>query len=179
MARLLGPGPGHPPADADVDGVEALLACHGRIREFLALAATIATAAQPPPAEVARAAERVRRYFTEALPLHVEDEERSLLPRLQGREPALDAALGEMSRQHADHEPARRALLATCQELIAHPERHAALAARLSQETRVLAAALEPHLQAEEALVFPAAHRLLDPTERRAILTEVRARRSP
>src|SRR5262245_4414109 len=68
------------------------LACHGRIRSFLAMAVTIGERFDVPENEVAESAARVRRYFSQALPLHVEDEEESVLPRLESRSAELDAA---------------------------------------------------------------------------------------
>ncbi|HEU5061001.1 MAG TPA: hemerythrin domain-containing protein, partial [Kofleriaceae bacterium] len=85
------------------DPVDALLACHDRIRTFVALAGRAAAGAGA-PGEIAEACRRIERYFREAMPLHVADEEESILPRLRGREAALDRALAEMHEQHSAHE---------------------------------------------------------------------------
>src|SRR5690606_18929577 len=63
---------------------EMLADCHARIRSFIALAIA-AGEQQAPPEEVAAACARVERYFVQAFPLHVRDEEDSVLPRLRGR----------------------------------------------------------------------------------------------
>ena len=63
------------------DLVSLLLECHHRIRGFSALGVELGTRADLPAADVVQGCERVERYFGEALPLHVADEEESLLPR--------------------------------------------------------------------------------------------------
>lgn len=164
------------PRDAG-DAVDLLLECHERIRRFLGVARRLAGAAGAPEREVVEAAAAVRRYFAEALPLHAEDEERSLLPRLQGRDPALDAALATMAAEHAEHAPALGRLLAACRALEAG-EGPAALAGReLEGAVAELDRHFERHLAAEEAWVFPAARRHLDAAEDAALVAEIRARR--
>jgi hypothetical protein len=152
MAVGIGTGK-RPTSDEPLD---ELLACHQRIRDMIALARRLAGAADAPADEVAAAALRVRRYFVEALPRHVEDEEASLLPRLRGRGDALDAALTAMHDQHGAQGPLEHALIALCDEL----------------------AADGVHLAGEEGVVFPALAALPD-ADRRAIRAEMRARRDP
>src|SRR4051812_25565021 len=82
------------------DIVDILLECHERIRSFTGLARRLASTHGLSEEEVRDAAARVTRYFSEALPLHVADEEQSILPRLSGRSPELDAALNGMQREH-------------------------------------------------------------------------------
>jgi iron-sulfur cluster repair protein YtfE (RIC family) len=160
----------------DDDVVAELLACHARIRDVTAVAARLGAAVSPPADEVAAAAARVHRYFAEALPRHVDDEEQSLLPRLRGRGLALDAALAAMHGEHREHAPLLSSLLATCASLMTTPDRHAALTASLAEIAAALAAAFDLHLAAEERDVFPAVAALpLD--VRRAIRAEMRARR--
>jgi hypothetical protein len=171
MAVGIGTGK-RPTSDEPVD---ELLACHQRIRDMLALALRIGGSADAAADEVAAAAARVRRYFVEALPRHVEDEEASLLPRLRGRSPALDAALAAMHEQHAAHGPLEQALIAVCGELAADPLCHAARAA-LPDAVAALDAAYAVHLAGEERVVFPALAALPD-AERRAVRAEMRARR--
>src|SRR5512143_2894636 len=89
---------------APADAVELLLECHQRIRSFLGLAGRLAEAREEGAEAVAEAAFRVHGYFTLALPLHARDEEDSIAPRLSGREPALDAELGTMVREHQEHQ---------------------------------------------------------------------------
>jgi hypothetical protein len=67
------------------DIVDLLLECHERIRSFIGLAGRLANCGPVSDTEVSDAAARVVRYFSESLPLHVADEEESILPRLLGR----------------------------------------------------------------------------------------------
>ena len=158
------------------DVVEELRACHDRIRSFTALARRLGETRDVPPGDVADAAARVRRYFVEALPRHVEDEEQSLLPRLRGRSLALDAALAAMHGEHAAQGLREARLVAICDRLIADPAQHAALADELADAARELEAAYAEHLDGEERAVFPALAELPE-AERAAVLAEMRARR--
>ncbi len=158
--------------------VDLLLDCHARIRSFSDLAVRLGEAVGPSPAEVADAAAQVRRYFVEALPLHARDEEDSVLPRLAGRDPGVDAALVAMHRDHAGHGRFLDPVLAVCAALAAAPERHAELAPALADAARLLRAHLEAHLASEEATIFPAIARVPE-DERRRMVDELRARRIP
>lgn len=156
---------------------ELLLACHERIRGFSRIACALAERDDLPEAEVIDAVERCTRYFAEALPLHVRDEEDSVLPRLRGLRPELDAALDAMRAEHADHEPGLRALLEALAALRDAPG-EARARARLREVALPLGQELEQHLQAEEARVFPAMRELLSPEAEREAIAELRARRS-
>ncbi len=113
------------PAPAGGDAVALLLECHERIRAFLALARHIGEARSSQAQPIAEAADQVVRYFTEALPLHARDEEEeSVLPRLRGKEPMVDAELEEMAREHAGHDGPLRTVVAACAELAHDPTRH-------------------------------------------------------
>lgn len=159
------------------DAVDLLLECHGRIRHFLAMARRIGEAPVGDVAEVADAAGRVVRYFTQALPLHARDEEDSILPRLRGRDPALDRALADMAREHGEHEPPLAALVAACAAVARDPARHAALAGDVLAPTAELERHFAGHLAREEEVVFPAMRRLLSPADDAAIVAEIRRRR--
>jgi len=79
MLQILGASTHDPATGGPAD---LLLACHVCIRAFTALAGRLASADPAPDAEVAAAAQRVHCYHFVALPLHQEDEERSIAPRL-------------------------------------------------------------------------------------------------
>jgi iron-sulfur cluster repair protein YtfE (RIC family) len=166
---------GAPPAAGGA--VDLLLECHARIRSHLALARRLSAAQGAPAAEVREAAEGVRRYFAEALPLHARDEEESILPRLLGRERAVDAALEAMRREHGEHAPLLAALVGACATLARDPGRLPELAAPLAAVAADLERDLETHLREEEAVVLPAMRRLLDAGADREIVRELRARR--
>jgi len=166
---------GKRPAAADV--VDLLLDCHERIRSFTALAQRLARAPGTPPAEIADAATKVRRYFADALPLHARDEEESMVPRLRGRGAEVERELAEMQREHGEHEPLLARLVALCDALAADPARHAALAPELDQVATALAGHFAAHLDREERVLFPAV-RALPEAERAAMVRELRARRT-
>lgn len=159
------------------DLVGLLLECHGRIRSFLELAVALGAAVGFTPAQIRDAAQRIARYFEEALPLHVADEELSLLPRLRGRRPELDLALERMHREHAEHGPLLKELLAICSALQVNPAELASHQPRLRVVASALQRELLTHLEHEEALVVPAIADVLDDAERQAVLSELRQRR--
>lgn len=161
--------------DAPEDLLGLLLACHERIRAFSALAMDLATRADPTPAEVADACERLRRYFAEALPLHARDEEESLAPRLRGRSPAVDEALRRMTEEHDAHRSALGALLGGWATLRERPDDEG-LRRSLEDPARALRDAFEAHLREEETLLFPHVD-ALSQAERDEAVRELRGRR--
>jgi iron-sulfur cluster repair protein YtfE (RIC family) len=165
---------GAPAAPEDSAGL--VLECHERIRFFLALARRVAGAGPRDP-DVAEAAARVARYFREALPLHAQDEEESILPRLRGREEEVDLALGEMAREHAAHAAPLAALVGACDALARDPGRLGALSSELAAVAAGLEAHFATHLGREETVIVPAMRRLLSRDEDAAIVRELRARR--
>jgi iron-sulfur cluster repair protein YtfE (RIC family) len=163
-----------PPAEGIVD---LLLDCHARIRSFSDLAVRLGETRGAAPAEIAEAAASVRRYFVEALPLHARDEEESVLPRLAGRDPVVDAALVAMHRDHVGHGELLDPVLALCEQLVAAPERHVELAPALAEAGRRMRAHFEAHLASEEATIFPALARVASADEQRRMIEELRGRR--
>ena len=159
------------------DIVDLLLDCHVRIRRFTDIALRLGAARGAPPAEVAEAAAAVHRYLSEALPLHAQDEEESLLPRLAGKDPDVDRALVEMHRQHEMHGPILDRVVTLCATLAATPERHGELADELAGAARALRDHFDGHLAPEEETIFPAIRRILGDEERAAMVRELRARR--
>lgn len=172
MLISIGQGP-KPPDDI----TDALLECHQRIRTFTALGVTLGSRPDLPDPEVRDAAARVERYFRVALPLHVRDEEESLLPRLHGLVPAVDEALAKMHAEHEQHHALLEQLFQALARVQAAPP-DPAERARLLDATRALDAAFEPHLRLEETVIFPALRDRVDAPTRRLMLDELRARRS-
>lgn len=168
--RLLGPA-----REGDDDALDLLLACHERIRRFIGLAARLCEDGAD-LTERAEAAERVRRYFAEALPRHVADEDASLLPRLRGQDPAIDAALAQMHAEHEAHAPHLARLVALCQALAQDPADAAARAALHPLATQ-LADDFAAHLALEEQVLFVGLRERLGPAGMAALLAELRARR--
>jgi iron-sulfur cluster repair protein YtfE (RIC family) len=166
---------GKPPAAGDA--VELLVECHERIRSFLALARRVADPQGADREEVRQAAGRVSRYFTLALPLHAEDEEQSILPRLRGRDPALDAELEAMRREHAEHLRPLGELVRACDALALAPERQPELAGTIGTAAEELTRHFAEHLRREEEVIFPAIRRYVDPGADAEVVREIRARR--
>ncbi len=158
------------------DLVDLLLECHQRIRDFVRLAEAVGRRDDAADAEVIDACLRCERYFTEALPLHVRDEEDSLLPRLRGHEPRIDEALVAMHRQHDEHEALLCSLLGALRAVrespLDRPRR-----VRLASAAEALALEFEAHLRLEENEIFPLVRGRLSAREQAEILNELRARR--
>lgn len=159
------------------DLVDALLDCHERIRRFSGIARRLADAQGATEADIAEAAESVRRYFQEGLPHHVADEEESILPRLRGKDLDADRALETMEREHRSHEPKLARLVELCATLATTPSRHPELNAELRTLSTELAEELERHLALEEEITFPAIRRHLPEDLQRTIAEEMSRRR--
>ncbi|HWV39646.1 MAG TPA: hemerythrin domain-containing protein [Vulgatibacter sp.] len=157
------------------DPVEMLEHCHARIRTFstLALAAGTKEASDD---ERRDACARVERYFSIALPLHVRDEEDSVLTRLMGKDPEVDRALATMEEQHERHEARLAELLAATRAVGERPSDPAARD-RLAAAAQVVVDEFAVHLEMEERVLFPAIERLLSPEAKAEIVAEQRARR--
>ena len=161
----------------DADLIELLVACHARIRSFAQLAVAIAGAtSEVSEAEVVEGCERCERYFAVALPLHVADEERSVMPRLLAAAPDVASALRTMQTEHHEHEPLVRELLVQLRAVAAAPQDHVARTA-LAAVAAPLQTAFEHHLRAEEDTVFRAIRDRLTAIQRAEIVEELRARR--
>ena len=157
--------------------LDLLVSCHGRIRQFIEIARVIGAGAVAESSEIADGCERVARYFGVAFPLHIRDEEDSLLPRLRGTDQAVDLALEQMAREHQSHEAGIRGLLNACAELGQTPE-DLALRGTLGRIASGLSSELEEHLLMEEATIFPAVTRVLSPATQEEIVRELRQRRA-
>jgi hemerythrin-like domain-containing protein len=166
------------PSNESSDIVELLVACHERIRFFIDLALRLGHTTDASPEDVREAAARVVRYFSESLPLHIADEEESILPRLVGREPMLDRTLETMCDEHDTHEPEVERLLEICRTLQNVPDQLPEVREDLLHIASRLAGDFKTHLAQEEAVVLPAIRTLLSDQDRQAMLQELRARRS-
>jgi iron-sulfur cluster repair protein YtfE (RIC family) len=166
LVRLGARSPAAPGAGA------LLLECHARIRSFAELALQLATLDAPAP-EISDAAARVHRYFHEALPLHVADEEHSVAPRLRRFVPEAAAALDAMEREHRGHDE----LLARLLPAWASIRDGNSLRERTLPDATLLSSRFAEHLAEEERIVIPALARL-PPDEGSALTGEMRARRA-
>ena len=156
---------------------ELLLACHGRLRHFSELSRALATRDDVEDAQIVDAAHRLVRYFRVALPLHEEDEERSLAPSLLARATAEQAdAMERMRDQHGLLHEVLAELFPLWETVEAEPRTLERKAAR--PHALRLATVLDVHLELEETLIFPMAA-ALPAGERKRLAEEMRARRSP
>lgn len=162
---------------SEPDGlVDLLVDCHQRIRRFLAPARLGGSQQAAPADRVGQACADVERYFTQAFPLHVADEDESIEPRLRGLSPAVDVALDDAMRQHRQHDPALTALLRAVNLLRSNPEDEVTRVATVDA-AEALGNQLEAHLCLEERVVFPAIRELLSNETQTSIIAELRARR--
>lgn len=168
------------PRPEKYDAVDELYDCHERIRHYLALARRISTAQHAPDAEVRDAAGSLIRYFSKAYPLHVVDEDLSLIPRLKNTSPPPEvlSAIRALHEDHADLEPVVDAFCDAMQLLVDRPDRLTALQSRLAPMVDVLTEELEEHLAVEEDVLLPYARIALTPEMLGTIAREMHHRRA-
>ncbi len=159
------------------DVVELLLECHERIRKFLKMARDLAHAENPNSDEVRNVAAQIARYFGEALPLHVADEQEQILPRIASWSPDIDRALAAMTDDHAAHVAWVDRLTAICNSLVRQPGELPRVRAELRQIADHLSADMGRHLELEERVVFPALRRL-SADQKTELLDSMRERRA-
>lgn len=169
MISLISPPPTESPT-------ALLLACHDRIRLNLKICWKLAEASVGESDAIRNSARNAATYFTQALPLHMEDEHASVMPRLRGRSDRLDHALSCMEREHESEESRVQELIALLTRLADDPTSIEKLRAELSVCIRHLTVSLESHLAREEKEVFPPLTDLSQ-EEQDAIVHEMRQRR--
>jgi hemerythrin-like domain-containing protein len=151
--------------------------CHARIRRFSDGLERLAALDDLRDPRAPAAANACARYFREALPLHGQDEDRSLAPRLRahGLTPEVEAAFVRMAEEHARMDVLLPDLLVElgCVERGARED-----PATLQALAGPFVALLREHIALEEAVVFPACD-VLTSLEKAAIVAELRARRAP
>lgn len=157
------------------DVVELLVRVHTESRHVLALAEGLASASATVGSS--EAARTVTTFVDARLPLHWEDEECSITPRLLGRHHVVDAALGQMHRDHLALDAPFARLKVLCRLLGKDISRLHALRFELQAAVRDARVRLEAHHALEESIVFPALRRLLPRHELEAIGDEIVARR--
>lgn len=171
------PGFGGPAVGFDTP-FEMLHACHERVQRTLNLQERLCRylVESGCDASAQAAARDVLRYFDIAAPLHHEDEEKHVFPRLEGSsDTALRNAIARLQGEHvamaARWHEARAALEALAEGRIAAfaPAQQAALAA--------FAAGYAEHILLEETLVYPAARAAMDAAALRDMGMEMRRRR--
>lgn len=166
----LAPPVSRPPADP----VAAFRACHERIRTFIAGLHRIAALPDLADPRVPAAAAQARRYFAEGLPLHADDEDLSLAPRLRLVAPECGPLLDELERDHRRIDACLATLLPLLGTLAEEGKvPHTTFRVAVS----VLSSLLLPHIAREEDELFPLCARLA-PEDRVAIAQELVDRRA-
>lgn len=164
------PPPLHP-GSSYAQPLDLLAACHERLTRSLdlleRLLSHLVERPQDPDAAARDAAADVRRYFTLAAPLHHQDEELHLFPRLEA---ASQAALAQ--RLRAEHRELE-ALWAPLDTALSRLDDIEAL----HRHALPFIALMRRHVALEDGELFPAALPLLDPQSQAAIGTEMAARR--
>jgi hemerythrin-like domain-containing protein len=165
----------HPaPAPSFDDPLGMLLACHVRMRRQLATLARLQRhlPANGVDAEARAAANAIIRYFDRAAPDHHADEDRSVLPRLAARAPALAPLVESIGREHLELMRRWRKMRPLLSSIAAGTNQ--ALPPRLVRE---VCEGYAIHLEREETQVFPHAREHLDAAAIEAIGREFAARR--
>lgn len=173
MAPVSLPGAQAPAAGFD-QPFELLAACHDRVRQRLDLLARLLDHLAVNGADRAahEAAADVLRYFDVAAPLHHEDEECHLVPRLLASpEAAHRAAAQRLLDDHVEIRAGWQRLRPLLQGLTGAP------GAALREAAAHFIALHGPHLELEDGLVYPIARRDLGADASRAMGHEMAARR--
>lgn len=167
--------------DSDfTDPIGLLGDCHRRIERFLG--ALVSVSEQPAgealDQERRNGLEAALRYFREAAPRHVADEEESLFPRLRehGDARAIEA-LSKLEREHDAIEGWHAELDGIGRRWLDRGELETAQLAQFRELAERLRTAYEPHIALEDDEVFPHARRLLGAEKLRAVGREMAARR--
>ncbi len=168
-----------PKSKAENDAVDLLVGCHQRIRHFTGVAVKLAHAQGATEDEVSAAAEAVYRYYSVSLPLHEADEEDSLRPRLDKiPDERVHHALAAMHDQHMAIDDLLERLLPLLRLVANNPALIAEAGGEMCSISSALSQMFAAHLQLEEEVIFPAIESRLSESERRALLAEMRARRT-
>ena len=157
---------------------EMLEACHERVHRMLALLARLREHLDTHGADLQaqQAARDVMRYFDQAAPLHHQDEELHVFPRLlaQGT-PEVAAVVRRLQEDHRAMEAGWRA----AREVLARVAGGGAVALEAPDQAALaaFAALYGDHIAAEEGIAYPAAQALLEPRALEAMSEDMMRRR--
>ena len=157
------------------DVVEVLLDAHIEARQMVSMAECLASGSATCASK--ETATTIADHVEWLLPMHWDDEERSLAPRLLGRHRVVDDALSKMKLQHVALEAPLARLKLICTTLSRDISRLHALRFELAAAAKDLKDRLAEHHALEESIVFPARKRLLYVDELESIQREMRERR--
>ena len=175
---------GAKPESSFADPIALLTDCHRRIERFLDVLVRVDADARgcALTPEQRAALEKALRYFREAAPKHTADEDETLFPRLRRHsgpeaEPLL-ACVESLEREHARADSGHAEIDRLGQAWLASGSLPPAHAERFSTVVAELADLYRDHIASEERDLFPAAAKLLTPSDREEIGSEMAARRS-
>ncbi len=157
------------------DVVELLLEAHIEARQIVSMAESLSSGSATCGAR--ETATTIAAHVEWKLPMHCDDEDQSVAPRLMGRHRVVDDALGKMKRQHLSLEAPMARVRLLCMVLSRDISRLHALRFELGAAVKDLRERLEEHHALEESIVFPALKRLLYVDELESIGAEMKARR--
>ena len=155
--------------------LDLLMACHERIHRYLAGVETLVGFPDWSDPRAIATARSCAAYFRDALPLHAQDEDDSVGPRLArlGLGTELDATLGRLAEEHETIDAGCAVLVKALEAVVTGRPR----TGELQEAIGPFATLLRAHVELEERLVFVHLDRL-SVSERQAIVAEIRARRT-
>lgn len=155
--------------------LDMLQHCHRNIRRFSAGLVRLAEVEHLDDPAVIDSARACARYFREALPLHAQDEDLSLTPRLErlSLRPEEVSALWQMFTQHQQIEVLSAEVLVLLDAVVAQLPLDRAGFLGVARELRAL---LLAHIELEEAVLFPRVSELTLASQA-SMAWEMRARR--
>lgn len=165
------------------DPLGLLSDCHRRIDRFLNVLLTVSRQAGGGAlsSEQQESLAVALKYFRDAAPLHTQDEEGSLFPRMRKNSNEQNAAkLAILDELHAEHRSAgrrHRRIDELGNEWLKTGKLPVNEARQLNELLEELARMYAEHILIEERDVFPFAATLLDDAEIRAIAQEMASRR--
>lgn len=157
------------------DLVEVLLDAHIEARQIVAMAESLASGSATSGSR--ETATTIADHVAWLMPMHCEDEDLSLAPRLLGRHHVVDNALSQMKLQHLALDAPLARVRMLCLVLSRDISRLHALRFELGAAAEDLRLRLAVHHEFEESIVFPALKRFLCVDELASIGAEMRARR--
>lgn len=156
---------------------EMLEACHERVHRMLALLERVRTHVRDHGADIQaqQAARDVMRYFDLAAPLHHQDEELHVFPRLLAQDdPRVAPVVRRLQQDHVAMEAGWR----EAREVLARIAQGDAAALETGDAAlEGFASLYGAHIEAEEGIAYPAAQALLDAPALQAMGADMMARR--
>ena len=174
---------GKKPESSFADPLGLLSDCHRRIEHFLGLLITVTADARGGAltGEQGDALVAAGRYFREAAPLHKEDEERSLFPRMrESRDRRVRTALATIEELEEDHVVLDRGHIevdALIERWMDDGSLPPSDVQRLVAVLQELLAIYQGHIAIEDHDVFPLAGKTLDRDAIAAVAREMAVRR--